>query len=104
MKHAAIYLRVSSRSQDVASQEEDLKCWAAAQAEPVRWYKDKFTGRTMTRPGFSRLEDRVHCACRGACAQDDLRSSESGVKVRDLIKLIENDGWYQVRTRGDHRQ
>jgi predicted RNA binding protein YcfA (HicA-like mRNA interferase family) len=26
------------------------------------------------------------------------------VKVRDLIKLIEDDGWYQVRTRGDHRQ
>ena len=26
------------------------------------------------------------------------------MKVRDLIKLIENDGWYQVRTRGDHRQ
>jgi predicted RNA binding protein YcfA (HicA-like mRNA interferase family) len=26
------------------------------------------------------------------------------VKVKDLIKLIENDGWYQVRTRGDHRQ
>jgi DNA invertase Pin-like site-specific DNA recombinase len=56
MMHVAIYLRVSSRSQDVASQEDDLKCWAAAQAEPVRWYRDKFTGRTMTRPGFSRLE------------------------------------------------
>jgi predicted RNA binding protein YcfA (HicA-like mRNA interferase family) len=26
------------------------------------------------------------------------------VKVRDLIKLIEKDGWYQVRTKGSHRQ
>jgi len=26
------------------------------------------------------------------------------VKVRDLIKLIENDGWRHVRTRGSHRQ
>jgi predicted RNA binding protein YcfA (HicA-like mRNA interferase family) len=26
------------------------------------------------------------------------------VKVRDLIKLIENDGWYLVRTKGSHRQ
>jgi len=26
------------------------------------------------------------------------------VKVRDLIKLIENDGWRRVRTRGSHRQ
>jgi predicted RNA binding protein YcfA (HicA-like mRNA interferase family) len=25
------------------------------------------------------------------------------MKVRDVIKLIENDGWYHVRTRGSHR-
>lgn len=25
-------------------------------------------------------------------------------KVRDVVKLIENDGWYLVRTRGSHRQ
>jgi len=26
------------------------------------------------------------------------------MKVRDVIKLIEKDGWYLVRTRGSHRQ
>jgi len=26
------------------------------------------------------------------------------VKVRDVIKLIENDGWILVRQRGSHRQ
>jgi predicted RNA binding protein YcfA (HicA-like mRNA interferase family) len=26
------------------------------------------------------------------------------MKVRDVIKLIERDGWYHVRTRGSHRQ
>ena len=26
------------------------------------------------------------------------------MKVRELIKLIENDGWYIVTTRGSHRQ
>jgi predicted RNA binding protein YcfA (HicA-like mRNA interferase family) len=26
------------------------------------------------------------------------------VKVRDLINLLERDGWYLVRTRGSHRQ
>jgi predicted RNA binding protein YcfA (HicA-like mRNA interferase family) len=26
------------------------------------------------------------------------------MKVRDAIKLIENDGWYLARTRGSHRQ
>jgi len=26
------------------------------------------------------------------------------MKVRDIIKMIENDGWYIVATRGSHRQ
>jgi predicted RNA binding protein YcfA (HicA-like mRNA interferase family) len=26
------------------------------------------------------------------------------VKVRDVLKVIEDDGWYLVRTRGSHRQ
>ena len=26
------------------------------------------------------------------------------MKVRDVIKLIESDGWYQVAQRGSHRQ
>ncbi|OHB72234.1 MAG: addiction module toxin, HicA family [Planctomycetes bacterium RBG_16_43_13] len=26
------------------------------------------------------------------------------MKVRDVIKLIENDGWYLVATKGSHRQ
>lgn len=26
------------------------------------------------------------------------------MKVRDVIKMIEDDGWYMVVTKGDHRQ
>jgi predicted RNA binding protein YcfA (HicA-like mRNA interferase family) len=26
------------------------------------------------------------------------------MKVKDIIRLIRQDGWYEVRTRGDHRQ
>jgi predicted RNA binding protein YcfA (HicA-like mRNA interferase family) len=26
------------------------------------------------------------------------------VKVRDVLKLLEDEGWYLVRTRGSHRQ
>jgi predicted RNA binding protein YcfA (HicA-like mRNA interferase family) len=26
------------------------------------------------------------------------------MKVRELIKIIEEDGWYQVRVKGSHRQ
>jgi DNA invertase Pin-like site-specific DNA recombinase len=58
-KHIAIYLRVSSKSQDVASQEQDLKRWAATRTEPVKWYRDSFTGKTMDRPGFKRLEHEL---------------------------------------------
>lgn len=28
----------------------------------------------------------------------------SGMKIRDVVKLIETDGWYLVRARGSHRQ
>jgi DNA invertase Pin-like site-specific DNA recombinase len=56
MKHVAVYLRVSSTTQNGASQEPDLKRWAAAQAEPIKWYSDKFTGKSMDRPAFKCLE------------------------------------------------
>ena len=26
------------------------------------------------------------------------------MKVRDVIRMVERDGWYHVRTRGSHRQ
>jgi len=26
------------------------------------------------------------------------------MKIRDIIKLIESDGWYLVATKGSHRQ
>lgn len=62
MRHVAIYLRVSSRRQDTRSQEPDLRRWAAS-LEPgttVTWYQDHVTGRTMERPGWSRLEAEIN--------------------------------------------
>lgn len=50
-----VYVRVSSKSQSEASQLPDLKRWAKAQAEGIAWEHDKFTGRTMARPGWSRV-------------------------------------------------
>jgi len=26
------------------------------------------------------------------------------MKIRDVLKMLEKDGWYLVRTRGSHRQ
>jgi DNA invertase Pin-like site-specific DNA recombinase len=51
----AVYVRVSSKQQDTASQKADLERWAAGQDSPVDWYSDKFTGKTMDRPGMNRL-------------------------------------------------
>ena len=58
-KYIAVYLRVSSRNQDTRSQEPDLKRWANAQGQPVKWYKDQFTGKTMDRPGWQKLEAAI---------------------------------------------
>jgi DNA invertase Pin-like site-specific DNA recombinase len=58
-KHVAIYVRVSSKSQDHRSQLPDLERWASAQTEPVEWYDDKFTGCTMDRVGWKKLESAI---------------------------------------------
>jgi predicted RNA binding protein YcfA (HicA-like mRNA interferase family) len=33
-----------------------------------------------------------------------LRIAESGVKVRDVLRRLQDDGWYIDRMRGSHRQ
>jgi predicted RNA binding protein YcfA (HicA-like mRNA interferase family) len=38
-----------------------------------------------------------------ALAQRSIRDHPD-MKVRDLVRLLESDGWYLVRTRGSHRQ
>ena len=58
-KQVAVYARVSSRAQDTASQEPDLKRWAGGQNAEVKWYRDQFTGKTMDRPGFQKLMKAV---------------------------------------------
>ena len=58
MRHIAIYVRVSTRKQDTKSQEPDLRRWEGAYSNgtPIKWYRDKASGRTMNRPGWKRLE------------------------------------------------
>lgn len=55
MPFVAVYVRVSSKSQDTRSQEADLKRWAESQDCEVRWYRDKCTGTKMERPAMDRL-------------------------------------------------
>lgn len=60
-KRIAVYLRVSSKRQDTRSQEPDLERWVNAFADgaEVVWYRDKFTGKSMERPGWKRLERAI---------------------------------------------
>ncbi len=54
-KFAAIYVRVSTNKQDHRSQMPDLERWASSQDLPVEWFTDKFSGKSMERPGWRRL-------------------------------------------------
>jgi DNA invertase Pin-like site-specific DNA recombinase len=57
MRHIAVYVRVSTRRQDMRSQEPDLNRWinAFADGHDVRWYRDQASGRTMERPAWKKL-------------------------------------------------
>lgn len=54
-RHAAIYLRVSSRSQDLRSQKADLKRWVDAHDGTAVWHEDHATGTNLDRPGWNAL-------------------------------------------------
>ena len=58
-KASAIYVRVSHRDQKHASQLPDLERWGECHDGDVVWFKDTFTGRTMNRPGMTKLMDAL---------------------------------------------
>ncbi len=62
-KHVAVYVRVSTKSQDQRSQLSDLEKWAKSQDVTIQWYKDKFTGKTMDRPAWNKLMAAVESGC-----------------------------------------
>ena len=58
----AIYVRVSSSSQNTRSQRPDLERWLEAQGDDigaVKWYVDKASGKTMDRPTWNRLQSDI---------------------------------------------
>src|SRR5271155_2709740 len=54
-KHHAIYMRVSTKRQDTASQEPELRRWAQSHEGDSYWYHDSYTGTSMDRPDFRQL-------------------------------------------------
>ena len=61
-RSVAIYVRVSSATQDHRSQLPDLERWvrAFAENETVIWYRDSDSGGSMDRPAWRRLEADIH--------------------------------------------
>jgi len=57
--HVAIYVRVSTRQQDHKSQLPDLERWATSQDEPVSWYTDTASGKSMNRTAWNKLEQAM---------------------------------------------
>ena len=54
----AVYKRVSTKKQDTAAQAHDLDRYrreVEARGHGVKEYTDKFTGKTMSRPGWDKL-------------------------------------------------
>jgi DNA invertase Pin-like site-specific DNA recombinase len=61
----AVYLRVSTHSQNEAGQREAISAWLRGSGvlpERVLWFTDQQTGDHMKRPGFERLQEAV---CKG---------------------------------------
>lgn len=61
IKHVAMYVRVSTGAQDIRSQKRDLERHIAGLPDgtAVRWYTDKFSGKTMDRPGCQKLDEAI---------------------------------------------
>lgn len=58
----AVYIRVSTHSQNEASQREAVGAWLRGNGvgpERVLWFTDKQTGDNLARPGFERLQKAV---------------------------------------------
>ena len=57
MSNTAVYLRVSSKGQKLASQRAEVERYITGQGfEGVRWYSDKASGANVERNGFQRLQ------------------------------------------------
>jgi len=59
MSSTAIYLRVSTVDQSLASQRSDLERWEQAHAGICRTYEDSASGRSMDRPAFVDMMSQV---------------------------------------------
>ena len=114
-RSSAIHVRVSHRDQTHASQLPDLERWAEAHDGTVKWFTDKFTGKTMNRSGMEKLLeafragkicrivvwrlDRLGRTTRGLCQLfDELRERNVDlVSIKDGFSLESPAGRLHAR-------
>ena len=61
-KTTAIYIRVSTTGQNEAGQRREIQRWLdgnGVQADAVRFYVDKYSGDTLSRPAFEKLQQAI---------------------------------------------
>jgi len=87
-KIVAAYIRVSTRQQDGRMQEKAIRQWAAAKGVRLTVYRDRFTGKTMDRPGWSKLEKAVRAGKVGRIVVWKL--DRLGRTVSGLTKLFDD--------------
>lgn len=89
-KAIGVYLRVSTTDQDTASQEPDLRVWLRThvRGRPVVWYQDKFSGRTLRRPGIEKLLADADAGKVGTILV--WRIDRLGRTARELLGLLED--------------
>lgn len=57
----AVYIRVSTKEQNLDSQRAEISAWLARSGlSEAQWYEDKETGKTLARPAFQRLQQAIH--------------------------------------------
>ena len=66
-------------------------------------FREQTAGAIDLIGGRARRQDRL-CPSSPRESRETKKRMFSGVKVRDVIRLIEADGWFLVATRGSHRQ
>jgi DNA invertase Pin-like site-specific DNA recombinase len=79
------YSRVSTKAQDTASQDRELREHAHAQHDPVAFYSDTWTGKTMNRPGLERLLDDLRPGDTLCC----WRLDRLGRTAKGLVNLFD---------------
>jgi DNA invertase Pin-like site-specific DNA recombinase len=103
-------MRVSTKRQDTASQEPELRRWAESHEGDSCWYRDTYTGTSMDRPGFRQLLkdielgrvdtlvvwrlDRLGRTARGLTAlfEDLIRWKVNLISLEDRLDLVTPSG------------